>query len=125
MQEYGKQIVFENGFILSYENHHLFDIIDKSGEKIRFEKITKNKIDDFQVNTEGFGFFSKGLENYSLISVILLMQYLSEKFDENKIFLDKVKNKLKHNERCYLISTQLIEAGVDLSFKKVIFVDSF
>ena len=47
LQEYGKQIVFENGFILSYENHHLFDIIDKSGEKIRFEKITKNKIDDF------------------------------------------------------------------------------
>ncbi|MFW6026822.1 MAG: anaerobic ribonucleoside-triphosphate reductase, partial [Candidatus Woesearchaeota archaeon] len=47
LQEYGKQIVFENGFILSYENHHLFDIFDKSGKKTRFEKINKNEIDDF------------------------------------------------------------------------------
>lgn len=84
-----KEIINERGI----EIPKLVGYNNKSGNKTFSAKLKyygKDKIDDFQMNTKGFGFFSRGVEKYSLISVILLMQYLLDKFSDDNVFMDKI-----------------------------------
>lgn len=62
---------------------------------------------------ELYSILSKKSENVYHLSTYMCSAH-------RKIILNKVKEKLANNESCYLISTQLIEAGVDIDFSLVL-----
>ncbi|AGB42084.1 oxygen-sensitive ribonucleoside-triphosphate reductase [Halobacteroides halobius DSM 5150] len=47
LYEHKTELVFENGFKLSYKNQSYFDIYDKNDNKITFENINKENIQEF------------------------------------------------------------------------------
>ncbi|MFW5988421.1 MAG: CRISPR-associated helicase Cas3' [bacterium] len=61
--------------------------------------------------------FSK-LKQSEQNNIYHLSTYMCAK--HRSIVLDEIKEKLKNNENCYLVSTQLIEAGVDIDFPLVL-----
>ncbi|MGM0411275.1 MAG: anaerobic ribonucleoside-triphosphate reductase, partial [Bacillota bacterium] len=47
LREYNKEIIFENGFRLNYKNYKYFNVYNKFDEKIFFESINNENIDEF------------------------------------------------------------------------------
>ncbi|TDP91209.1 CRISPR-associated Cas3 family helicase [Halanaerobium saccharolyticum] len=91
-------------------------------KKLSWNQVTELMLEEKQaltvVNTkddakELYSILSKKSENVYHLSTYMCSAH-------RKIILNKVKEKLANNESCYLISTQLIEAGVDIDFSLVL-----
>lgn len=127
-----KPLILEDSIELLIDNKKYFERFNRTFIEPRLAKITVREfVDEFVENLEDKSYLivcntiNQSLDIYDLLrkaGTDREIFYLSTNIlpFKRKEVIEKVKEKLNNNENIILVSTQVVEAGVDLDFDEVI-----